>query len=91
MQVDNLEARDLRLPGLARDVGETSRRAGDFDDQFVQDGVGKGLVALRRDHERAGPADDIVAVVAVEVGLEREDRQAVDADAGGDRLIARRR
>ena len=41
------------------------------------------------DDEGAGSADDVVAIVVLEVGLEREDRQAVDADAGAHRLVAR--
>ena len=56
--------------------------AGDLDDQLLQDRLGEGLVALGRDHECARAADDVVLVIAVEVGLERQDRQAVDADAG---------
>src|SRR3954453_6547752 len=48
----------------------------DLGDELLEDGVAEGLVILRGDHEGAGAADDAVVVIAVEVGLEREDRQA---------------
>ena len=64
--------------------------AGDLADQFLQDRVGKRVIVLGRNHERARPADDIIVVIAVEIRLERKDRQAVDADAIGDRFVARR-
>src|SRR6516164_1072272 len=62
---------------------------GDLGDQLLENGVGKGLVALRRDHEGPGAADHAVVIIAVEIGLERQNWQAVDADAGGDGLVAR--
>src|SRR5712691_10049204 len=66
------------LPLVRRDLG----------DQLLEDGLAERLVVLGGDHEGAGAADHAVVVVAVEIGLEREDRQAVDADAGGNRLVA---
>ena len=62
---------------------------GDLGDELLQDRLAEGFVVLRDHDEGAGAADDAVAVIAVEIGLEREDRQAVDTDAGGDRLVAR--
>ncbi len=62
--------------------------SGDLGDQLPQDGVGEGVVVLCDHHEGAGTADDVVVVVLVETGLERENRQAVDADTGSNRLVA---
>src|SRR5262249_543372 len=61
---------------------------GDLDDELLEDGIGERFVVLRGDHEGAGAADHAVVVIAVEIGLEGEDRQAVDADAGRHRLVA---
>src|SRR6266513_3715875 len=55
---------------------------------FLRDGIGEGVVILRDDDEGSGAADYIFIIVAIEVGLEREDGQAVDADAGCKRGIA---
>jgi hypothetical protein len=48
-------------------------------DQLLENSVGESFIALRRDHEGARTADHVIVVVAVEIGLEREDRQAIDA------------
>ena len=54
-------------------------RIRNLDDQLLQDGVGEGLEGGGRDDEGAGTADHVVAVEVLEVGLEGQDRQAVDA------------
>src|SRR4029079_8213890 len=69
-------------------TGTLAPVGGDLGNQLLEDGVAEGLVILRGDHEGAGAADDAVVVIAVEVGLEREDRQTVDPDAGGHCLVA---
>ena len=56
---------------------------------FFRHGLGEGLVGVDRDHERVGAADHVGPVVLIEEGLQRQDRQAVDADAGAHRLVAR--
>ena len=60
----------------------------DFGNYLLQDRISKHIITLRGDDESAGAADHLVLVVAVEVGLEREDRQAVDGDAFAYRFVA---
>src|SRR5216683_5937852 len=66
-------------------------RRGDLGDQLAEDGVAEMLETVDRDDEGARPADDVVAVIDIETGLERQDGQAVDDDPSGDRRVARRR
>jgi hypothetical protein len=47
------------------------------------------LVAGHRDDECAGPADHALPVIDVELGLQRQDRQAIDDRACLHRVIAR--
>src|SRR6516225_1447402 len=60
----------------------------DLGDQFLENGVREGLVALRRHDKCAGTSDHMIVVIAVEIRLERENGQAVDAQARGNRLVA---
>src|SRR5215813_11645049 len=74
----------------------------DLRDQLLADGVAEGIEVLRDRDERAGAADDIVAIVVckpagwvgvagIGVGLRLgQDDQPVDRDALGDRHIPRR-
>src|SRR5262249_53945759 len=61
---------------------------GDLDDQLLEDGVGERFVIPRGDHEGAGAADYAVIILPIEIGLERENRPAVDANAGWRRFVA---
>src|SRR5712671_1543114 len=69
---------------------ESASPLGDFGDQLFQDRVREGIVARRRHHEGAGPADHEVPVISVQIGLDRQDREPVDADAGAGRIVAGR-
>jgi len=51
--------------------------------------LGEALIGPRHHHERAGSSDHVVEVVCLQIGLERQDRQAVDANPGAQRIIAR--
>src|SRR5882672_6064336 len=97
MRLDNIAGRPkfrwtrakmTRVGGRALDATSLPVVRGDLGDELLEDGVGKRLEALRGNHEGARPADHAVVVIAVEIRLEREDRQAVDADAGGNRFVA---
>src|SRR5580704_12703869 len=61
---------------------------GDLGNQLLENGIRKGLIVLGSDHECAGTADDVVGIVSIEPGLDRKDRQAIDADAGADGIVA---
>src|SRR5919106_6401384 len=61
---------------------------GHLADELLEDRVGEGLVALGRDDEGARAADHEVREIAIEIGLQRQDRQAVDDDAGAHRVVA---
>src|SRR5262249_41089526 len=58
-------------------------------DELLQHGGGERLVGLRRHDEGPGPADDVLKVVVLEIGFERENRQPVAAAARPDRVVAR--
>src|SRR5215213_2482673 len=85
---DLLDGLDQRLDG---------RMAGDLEEDLGLDRLHELAALAHRHHEGALPADDAVAIVEVEVldvpgpGLLQHDRQAVDGDALGDRLVACRR
>src|SRR5215217_5027498 len=73
------------------------RMAGDLEEDLGLDRLHELAALAHRHHEGALPADDAVAIVDVEI-LDvprarrlQHDRQAVDGDALGDRLVARRR
>jgi hypothetical protein len=51
--------------------------------------LGEALIGLRHHHERAGSSDHVVEVIFLQIGLERQDRQPVDANPGAQRIIAR--
>src|SRR5258707_1035285 len=72
-----------RAPSARRLPPRAARRGGDLADQLVEDGVAEILETVDGDDEGARPADHVVAVVGIEIGLERQDRQPVDDDAGG--------
>ena len=61
----------------------------DLQNELAQHRVGEFFITLRRDHERARAADHVIEVVFVEIGFERQDRQAVDHDACTHRVVAR--
>src|SRR6266850_2064461 len=61
---------------------------GHLADELLNDRVGEGLVALGRDDEGARAADHVVREIALEIGLQSQDRQAVDDDAGAYRTVA---
>src|SRR3954452_611759 len=76
------------------------RLARDLEDQLAQDRGLEGCEIGSRDDEGAGAPDHVLGVVAVEGHLDRggravgvravvHDRQAVDDDAPGDRLVTR--
>src|SRR6185312_7099252 len=75
------------LPRLSQVAG-ARRQARDLGDELAEDGIGKLLETVYGDDKRTRPADDIVAVISVEARLDAEDGQAIDADAGRDRLVA---
>src|SRR6266436_1940750 len=60
---------------------------GDLGNELLENGIRKGLIVLGSDHECAGTADDVVGIVSIEHRLDREDRQAIDADAGADGIV----
>src|SRR6266436_5788094 len=57
-------------------------------DQLAQDRLGELLIALRRDRKCARTADDVLTEILIEVGLDREDRQAIDPDAVAHGFVA---
>src|SRR5437762_13271487 len=61
---------------------------GHLADELLEDRVGEGLVAFGRDDEGARAADHVVREIALEIGFQRQDRQAVDDDTGAYRVIA---
>src|SRR5262245_40333913 len=50
--------------------------------------VGEGLLALGCDNEGARATDHVVNEIAIEIGFQRQDRQAVDDDTGAHRGVA---
>src|SRR5262249_14474695 len=62
---------------------------GDLGDELLQHGRGERLVGLRRHDECAGTTNHVEQIIALEVGFERKNGQAVDADPGAHRIIAR--
>jgi len=61
---------------------------GHLADELLEDRVGEGLVALGCDDEGTRAADHVVQEIALEIGFQRQDRQAVDDDAGAHRSVA---
>src|SRR5437870_5166913 len=61
---------------------------GHLADELLEDRVGENLVALGRDDEGARATDHVVSVIALEVGFQRQDRQAVDDNASAHRVVA---
>src|SRR5688572_14731860 len=61
---------------------------GHLADELLEDRVGEGLVALGRDDEGARATDHVIGEIALEIGFQRQDRQAVDDDTGAHRVIA---
>src|SRR5882724_1480342 len=57
-------------------------------DELLEDRVGEGLVALCGDDEGAWAANHVVREIALEIGFQRQDRQAVNDDAGAHRVVA---
>src|SRR5262249_28909153 len=66
----------------------TSLSPGDFGDQLLEDGARKRLVILRGNDVGPRTPDHVALVILVELGFERENGEAVNADLGRDRLIA---
>src|SRR5439155_15984329 len=65
------------------------RHRGDLADQLVEDGSAEMVETVHRDDEGARTADDIVAIITLQIGFEGEDGQPVDDDARGHRRVAR--
>src|SRR5436309_5657541 len=61
---------------------------GHFTDELLEDCVGEGLVALGRNDKGARATDHVVREIALEIGFQRQDWQAVDDDAGAHRVVA---
>src|SRR5215467_5998678 len=64
----------LRIGGQRACIAALAIVQRNLGNQLLEDSVCKGFVILRGDHEGARSPDHAVMVVAVEVGLEREDR-----------------
>src|SRR5262249_33686767 len=60
-----------------------------LNDELLQDGIGDGRKGGGGDNQATGAADRVVAKEHLEVGLDRQHRQAVDAGAGPHRIVAR--
>src|SRR5262249_3122387 len=60
----------------------------DLDDQLLENGFGKAFITIRRNHDGARPADDILKIVGVEIRLDRKNWEPVDGDAVAHRFVA---
>ena len=88
----------IKLPGRRCGV---AARIGNFGDHFLDDGLPERAEIVGLDHETAGAANDVVMVVFGEttgrVGVlgipgqrrRAENRQTVDRDAKGERVVPR--
>ena len=86
---------------LQRRVIRGRRPAGDLGDELAGHRLGEGVEILDLQQKRAGAADDVFFVILwqpagrlgvkgiTRIGLRIDDRETVDRDAGGDRLVAR--
>src|SRR5690349_3469354 len=98
---DNLLFSARPLSALARGDALYRFRRRDLVDQLLDDGVGEAAEVLDGDDERSRSAGDALPIVGADaarrlgmrrvarVGVHVDDGEAVDRDAGGDRLVAR--